>query len=79
MIMAPIPISLLVSGVKPVEIAVFAMPFLDPHVIRLILVVIPDVFIVVLRVLVFALLVLMVFLGQCCARQNPDWAQQSGA
>ena len=52
MIVAPIPISFLVSGIEPVEIRIFAMPFLDPHVISAILMVIPGVFIMMLGVLV---------------------------
>jgi hypothetical protein len=78
MIVTPIPIGLLIPGVEPVKISVFAMSFLDPHMIGPIFVVIPDMFIVVLRILVFALLIPMVVLGQCCARKNRDWAQQSG-
>jgi hypothetical protein len=78
MVVTPIPVGLLVSGIQPVKIGVFAMPFLDPHVIRPIFVIVPGVLVVMLRILVFSL-VPMVVLGQCCTRGNCDWSQQSGA
>ena len=82
MIVAPFPISFLVSGIEPVEIAVSAMSFLDPHVISAILMVIPDVFIMMLGVLVttnvFSLFA-MVVLGQRRAWQNRHRRQQRGA
>ena len=82
MIVAPVPICFLVSGVEPVEIVVFAMPFLDPHVIGAILMVIPGVFVMMLGVLVttsvFSLFA-MIVLGQRRAWQNRYWRQQRGA
>ncbi len=78
MIVAPIPIGLPISLSEPVKIVVFATSFLKPHPIRLILVVIPDMFIMMPGVLITtiilslsALVIPMVVLCQCC-----DWSHQ---
>lgn len=78
MLVAPIPIGLPISLIEPVKIIVFAMSFLEPHPIGLILVVIPDMFIMMLGVLIttiiFSLsarLIPMVVLCHCC-----DWSHQ---
>ena len=52
MIVAPIPIGLPISLIEPVKIIVFAMPFLEPHAIGAVLMVIPGVFIMMPGVLV---------------------------
>jgi len=82
MIVTPIPISLLVAGVEPVKIIVFPVPFLDPHMIGPILMVIPCMFIMMLGVLVttsvFGLFT-MIVLSKCSARQDRNRRQQRGA
>jgi hypothetical protein len=79
MIVAPIPIGLLVLALEVIKLAVFAMPFIQPHVIRSILMIVPRVLIVVLPILVFALIVPMVVLGQSCAWKNSDGGEQRRA
>jgi Flp pilus assembly protein TadB len=86
MTVTPVPIGLLVSGFEPVKIIVFAMSFLDPHAIGLILMVIPCMLIVMPGVLVttiivsfFALLVPMVVLSQRRRRQKRNWSEQRSA
>jgi hypothetical protein len=81
MIVAPIPIVLPISLVDPVEIIVSAMSFLEPHAVRLILMIIPDMLVMVPSVLITtiifslsALLIPMVVLGQC-----RYWSHQCGA
>ena len=83
--MAPVPVGLLVSGVKAVKIVIFAMPFLKPHAISPIFVVVPGMLIMVLGVLVmaiivsfFALIVAMFALSHRRRRQKYDWQQQGG-
>ncbi len=85
MIVAPIPVGLLVSGIEPVKIIVFPVPFLEPHPIGPILMVIPCMLIMMLGVLVttivvsfFPLLVSTV-LSQGRCRQECRWSQQGGA
>ena len=72
MIVTPIPVSLLIPGVQPIEIVVFTMPLLHPHVIGAVLVVIPDMVIVMLGILITTGLGLfsMVVLGECCNRNR---------
>jgi hypothetical protein len=81
MIMAPIPIILPISLVDSVEIVVFAMSFLQPHAIRLVLMIVPDMLVMVPGILITAiiftfsaLLISMVVLGQC-----RYWSHQCGA
>ena len=86
MIVAPIPIGLPISLIQPVKIIVFAMSFLQPHPIGLILVVIPDMFVMMPGVLITtiilslsALLIPMVVLCQCCYRSHQCSAQKTDA
>jgi len=86
MIVAPIPIILPISLTEPVKIIVFAMPFFEPHPIRLVLMVIPDVLImmpgVLITTIIFslsALLIPMVVLGQRSYRRKLGSAQQANA
>jgi hypothetical protein len=86
MIVAPIPIGLPVSGPKPIKILVFAMSFREPHAIRPILMVIPNVLVMMPFVLVMKLvfsflssLLPMVVLSLRSARRNRDRGEQRGA
>lgn len=79
MIAAPIPIGLLVPGVEPVEIIIFAVSFLDPHAVGLILMIIPRVLVMMLRVavaaIVFSFFAVIVLSPRRC-RHKCHWSQQ---
>ena len=61
--MAPIPIRLLISGTEPGKIIVLAMIFLSPHAIRLILAIVPCVFVFVSGIAIAARIFASLFLS----------------